>query len=347
MIGTILGAAAGIGSALLQQRAQRKALERQQEGLGRQYDLAQDMLEKTRPERQTLTQADLIRKQRAMEDPLADQQRKEAERQAATNVQALTMAGPRGLAMLGQQQRAAADVQARIGAESQRRTESTLSNIAGREQQIQQFNALQDQRFREAQADLEMGRLGAEESIAGQLAGLKGAGMAAALGGLSSVGYGLEGTQAGRRMDEQVGGLFGRRQQRAAEELAQQKSATLAEGFRPEAINPFAAAGQIASPQLASYSGFSPMELMLAGSAGEAAEMGYNKYDGGKIGDARKGMMLPGKFNHATNPIALMRNGRKIGEATGDEIVLNPEQINKISKQSSYLRKLLKQPRFQ
>ncbi len=346
MIGTILGAAAGIGSALLQQRAQRKALERQQEGLGRQYDLAQEMLEKTRPERQTLTQADLIRKQRAMEDPIADQQRKEAERQAATNVQALTMAGPRGLAMLGQQQRAAADVQARIGGESERRTERTLSQIAGREQQIQQFNALQDQRFREAQAELEMGRLGAEESIAGQLAGLKGAGMAAALGGLSSVGYGLEGTQAGRRMDEQVGGLFGRRQQRAAEELAQQKSAALAEGFSPAAINPFADAGQIASPQLASYSGFSPMELMLAGSAGEAAEMGYNKY-GGKIADARKGMMLPGKFNHANNPIALMRNGRKIGEATGDEIVLNPEQINKISKQSSYLRKLLKQPRFQ
>ena len=268
MIGTILGAAAGIGSALLQQRAQRKALERQQEGLAGQYDLAQEMLEKTRPERQTLTQADLIRKQRAMEDPIADQQRKEAERQAATNVQALTMAGPRGLAMLGQQQRAAADVQARIGGESERRTERTLSQIAGREQQIQQFNALQDQRFREAQAELEMGRLGAEESIAGQLAGLQGAGMAAALGGLSSVGYTMEGTEAGDTLDKQ-------------------------------------------------------------------------------FGFAKKGMRLPGKFNHATNPIALMRKGRKIGEATGDEIVLNPEQINKISKQSSYLRKLLKQPRFQ
>lgn len=299
MIGTILGAAAGIGSALLQQRAQRKALERQQEGLAGQYDLAQEMLEKTRPERQTLTQADLIRKQRAMEDPIADQQRKEADRQAATNVQALTMAGPRGLAMLGQQQRAAADVLGKIDAESQRRTDTTLSQIAGREQQIQQFNALQDQRFREAQADLEMGRLGAEENIAGQLAGLKGSGLAAALGGLSSVGYGLEGTQAGRRMDKQVAGLFNRNQSTGA--------------------------GVDYAP------GASPTDEPLPDD----------------FSFARKGMKLPGEFSHATNPISLMHNGRKIGEATGNEVVLNPEQINKISKQSSYLRKLLKQPRFQ
>ena len=166
-------------------------------------------------------------------------------------------------------------------------------------QQIQQFNALQDQRFREAQAQLEMGRLGAEESIAGQLAGLQGAGMAAALGGLSSVGYGLEGTKAGRRMDEQVGGLFNRNQSTGG-------------GF--------------------DYApGASPTDEPLEDD----------------IYFGRKGMKLPGKFNHGTNPIALMRNGRKIGEATGDEVVLNPEQINKISKQSSYLRKLLKQPRFQ
>ena len=263
MIGLIAGAALNVGSALLQQRAQRKALEAQQEGLAEQYDLAREMLEQTRPERQTLTQADLIRKQRALEDPIADQQRKEANRQAATNVQALTMAGPRGLAMLGQQQRAAADVQARIGGESERRTERALSDIARREQQIQQFNLRQDQSFREAQAELEMGRLAAEQDITGQLAGLKGSGLAAGLTGLATTA-----TASDEKLDEAFG-----------------------------------------------------------------------------VGE--KGMRLPGKFSHATNPIELMRNGRKIGEATGDEIVLNPEQINKISKQSSYLRKLLKQPRFQ
>ena len=320
MIGTILGAAAGIGSALLQQRAQRKALERQQEGLGRQYDLAQEMLEKTRPERQTLTQADLIRKQRAMEDPIADELRKQADRQAATNVQAMTMAGPRGLAMLGQQQRAAADVQAKIGAESQTRTESTLSDIAEREQQIQQFNALQDQEFREAQADLEMGRVEAEESIAGQLAGLKGSGLAAALGGLSSVGYGLEGTQAGRRMDEQVGGLFGRRNQSTGTGASATGAATQTSALQGLNI-----------PSLNYDFNYQPF------STSGLPQPIYGE----------RGMRLPGEFSHATNPISLMHNGRKIGEATGNEVVLTPEQINKISKQSSYLRKLLKQPRFQ
>lgn len=300
MVGLIVGAAAGIGSALLQQRAQRKALERQQEGLERQYDLAQEMLEKTKPERQTLTQADLIRKQRAMEDPLADEKRKRADRDEAGNRYAAMMAGPRGAAMLGQLQRAADDVQAKIDADSQRRTDTTLSQIAGREQQINQYNAAQEQAFREAQADLEMGKVEAEENIAGQLAGLKGSGLAAALGGLSSVGYSMEGTQAGRRMDEQVGGLFGGRNQSTG-------------------------GGVDYAP------GASPTDEPLEDD----------------IYFGRNGMKLPGEFSHATNPISLMHNGRKIGEATGNEVVLTPEQINKISKQSSYLRKLLKQPRFQ
>lgn len=335
MIGTILGAAAGIGSALLQQRAQRKALERQQEGLGRQYDLAQEMLEKTRPERQTLTQADLIRKQRAMEDPIADQQRKEAERQAATNVQALTMAGPRGAAMLGQQQRAAADVQAKIDADSQRRTDTTLSQIAGREQQIEQFNALQDQKFREAKADLEMGKVEAEENIAGQLAGLKGAGLAAALGGLSGVGYSMEGTQAGRRMDEQIGGLFGGRNQSTGTGASNTGAAT----------------------QTSALLGGSNYTLGDLGGMSQGlnipslnSDFNYQTFSTSGLPQpiyGERGMKLPGEFSHATNPISLIHNGRKIGEATGNEVVLTPEQINKISKQSSYLRKLLKQPRFQ
>jgi len=320
MVGLIVGAAAGIGSALLQQRAQRKALERQQEGLARQYDLAQEMLEKTKPERQTLTQADLIRKQRAMEDPLADEQRKRADRDAASNRYAAMMAGPRGAAMLGQQQRAAADVQAKIDADSQRRTDTTLSQIAGREQQIEQFNALQDQKFLKAQADLKMGKLEAEENIAGQLAGLKGAGLAAALGGLSGVGYSMEGTQAGRRMDEQVGGLFGGRNQSTGTGASATGAATQTSALQGLNI-----------PSLNYDFNYQPF------STSGLPQPIYGE----------RGMRLPGEFSHATNPISLMHNGRKIGEATGNEVVLTPEQINKISKQSSYLRKLLKQPRFQ
>lgn len=55
------------------------------------------------------------------------------------------------------------------------------------------------------------------------------------------------------------------------------------------------------------------------------------------------GMMTSGSFNHNTNPIDIVQNGVKVGEATGGEIILNPEQAAKIRKESSYARKLFKQ----
>ena len=46
-----------------------------------------------------------------------------------------------------------------------------------------------------------------------------------------------------------------------------------------------------------------------------------------------KGMKVketPGEFSHRTNPIDLVRNGTKIGEATGGELIFNPEQSGKL-----------------
>lgn len=54
------------------------------------------------------------------------------------------------------------------------------------------------------------------------------------------------------------------------------------------------------------------------------------------------GMMTQGAFNHDTNPIDLVQNGQKVGEATGGEYILNPEQAASIAKQSSYAKKLFK-----
>jgi hypothetical protein len=54
------------------------------------------------------------------------------------------------------------------------------------------------------------------------------------------------------------------------------------------------------------------------------------------------GMMTNGAFNHNTNPIDLVQNGQKVGEATGGEYILNPNQAKAIGKQSSYARKLFK-----
>jgi hypothetical protein len=53
------------------------------------------------------------------------------------------------------------------------------------------------------------------------------------------------------------------------------------------------------------------------------------------------GMITDGKFDHKTNPIDIVRQGKKIGEMTGGEVILNPQQQKKLSKESAYFRKLL------
>lgn len=45
---------------------------------------------------------------------------------------------------------------------------------------------------------------------------------------------------------------------------------------------------------------------------------------------AKTGMKTPGEFSHDDNPIDLVRNGEKIGEATGGEYIFNPDQSKKM-----------------
>lgn len=54
------------------------------------------------------------------------------------------------------------------------------------------------------------------------------------------------------------------------------------------------------------------------------------------------GMITDGKFSHKTNPIDIVQQGRKVGEMTGGEVILNPSQQKKLSKESKYFRTLLK-----
>ena len=54
------------------------------------------------------------------------------------------------------------------------------------------------------------------------------------------------------------------------------------------------------------------------------------------------GMITGGKFDHKTNPIDIVKSGRKVGEMTGGEVILNPAQQKKLSKESAYFRQLLK-----
>jgi hypothetical protein len=57
--------------------------------------------------------------------------------------------------------------------------------------------------------------------------------------------------------------------------------------------------------------------------------------------EGEEGMITPGQFSHDKNPIDLVQEGVKIAEMTGGEAILNPEQQEKVSKQSPYFRKLM------
>lgn len=69
------------------------------------------------------------------------------------------------------------------------------------------------------------------------------------------------------------------------------------------------------------------------------------------------GMITPGEFSHDTNPIDMVaEDGTKVGEVTGGELILNPDQSNTIEELVEkgdgealvmYLRDLFEQPQFQ
>tara|TARA_B100001939_G_scaffold335294_1_gene337192 strand:+ start:16 stop:1137 length:1122 start_codon:yes stop_codon:yes gene_type:complete len=54
------------------------------------------------------------------------------------------------------------------------------------------------------------------------------------------------------------------------------------------------------------------------------------------------GMMTNGDFSHDRNPIDIVQDGAKVGEMTGGEYIINPNQAKKIASQSTYARKLFK-----
>ena len=51
--------------------------------------------------------------------------------------------------------------------------------------------------------------------------------------------------------------------------------------------------------------------------------------EGGKI-DSKEGGVTPGKFDHSTNKIDMVQDGEKIGEATGGELILPPDDVQEI-----------------
>lgn len=71
-------------------------------------------------------------------------------------------------------------------------------------------------------------------------------------------------------------------------------------------------------------------EMQLLERVAQADRAGDFKFqEGGKI-DEDEGGVTPGEFDHDTNPIDIVQDGEKIGEATGGELILPPDDVEAI-----------------
>ena len=59
-----------------------------------------------------------------------------------------------------------------------------------------------------------------------------------------------------------------------------------------------------------------------------ANQAGVGLKKGGKIGE--DGGVTPGEFDHNSNPIDMVQDGEKVGEATGGELILPPDDVEEI-----------------
>jgi len=188
-----------------------------------------------------------------------------------------------------------------------------------------------------------------KSGLAGTTEALAGAGGRALLGGIGAA------TQQAQRQTQGIADIQQQRQTEALQGLAAAQERTrglqenrlgmkegrfqnqlqMAQGARDAAVQTIAGGiGNIGSAAIYGFGG-------KKGKAGDGKTEGASntlreteeflkknatKEKGGKI------MKTPGEFSHKSNPIDIMRNGKKIAEATGGEYIFNPKQMSNIKK---------------
>ena len=289
---SLIGSAVGQG---IQALGQRKALKDQETRYGEIGAAGEAEASRLKAQREGMYGVGpTMRKymQYAMQDPTADLQRQEAQRQSGTAVGALKAGGARALlGGLGAQQQQAASTMAQIGADEYARKTGAMSRVGQMEERIRQ-----EQRG-DIGADLAMARAQARSGMEGAF-------------------------QAGQQR-RQVGYDFASGLASTAGQIAGAEFGTPKVGTQT-ALEGWKSATQeqrdfMSNPEnQAMFSSF------------------FNNKNGGKV------KKTPGEFSHASNPIDVMQDGAKIGELTGGEYVLNPEQAAAIAKQSKYASQLFK-----
>tara|TARA_R100001463_G_scaffold82074_3_gene136648 strand:+ start:9869 stop:10843 length:975 start_codon:yes stop_codon:yes gene_type:complete len=243
------------------------------------------------------------------QDPAADMQRQIAAEQEASSIGALKAGGAKALlGGLGASQRQAARQRMGIEADSAKRQQSALAAYGAQQQRVQDMNTGMEQRLLQSQFAAERGA----EQYNRQLEAQKKQATGQALGAIA--------------------GQFGK---------GNFKDLNFGVKDAPVNYNTDSIASLV-SQGLASYA------TPDAG-YGTVTDFGDEYVDpitsimGNLQFNEDGGMITKGAFSHETNPIDIMQDGAKVGEMTGGEAILNPDQQNKVAKQSPYFRKLMRE----
>jgi hypothetical protein len=186
----------------------------------------------------------------------------------------------------------------------------------------------------------------AQRQEAGQLEALQAGGARALLGGTQAVAQSTADTLADIAAKEQqrrAAGLIrvGEAEQRVARQRLEDARSDLAFGRRMASQAEGMRYGAEDAQRLAKQE-MIQQGLGAAGQLGMAAysEFGNegegfgDNFDFSLLGFEKGGKVLrgktPGEFSHETNPIDIMQDGQKIGEMTGGEGVVSPEDLGKL-----------------
>ena len=168
----------------------------------------------------------------------------------------------------------------------------------------------------------------AQQGMADTAMALQAGGSRALIGGLSA---------AQRRTDTTIAGIGAQAQQQELSALEGLAGAQMRTGMMNTQIGAQGYFNDLQGAQMAYQSGrqmqasaVNNFSAALTESMGAYTDSDYmDKYYG------KDGMKTPGEFSHDNNPIDLVRNGEKIGEATGGEYIFNPEQSEKMKELAS------------
>ena len=307
------------------------------------------------------------------QDPAADMQRQIAAEQEASSVGALKAGGAKALlGGLGAAQRQAAQSRMGVEAQSAARQQAALGQYAGQQQRVQdantalqqqlassEFTALRDaeqyNRGLEAQKKAALGQ--AFGSIAGQFGQGNFKGLFDANTKTDSE------TPQVRSLLDGLSGLSAPPMQRL-DPIQTPSNPVTERSVIPSNITLSGLIGNMGqmTPMQPIQAGdinpqgnfdFSSLMNMVgptAGGGGMQLGRGFNFADlfarptldmAPRLKEG--GMMTDGEFSHKTNPIDIMQDGAKVGEMTGGEAILNPDQQKKVAKQSPYFRKLMRE----